>query len=73
MIVPFFSEIGEGACKDGRERYYDYVQFSDPTNCKKRGQELQLPGFVGVEIDTLFGDCYILLEDGYDVSLTGDH
>ena len=46
--------MGQGICKDGRERYYDYVVFDEsknPTDCKKRGQELQLQGMVGVEFD----------------------
>jgi len=63
--------MGQGICKDGRERYYDYVVFdeSNPTDCKKRGQELQLQGMVGVEFDALYDECFIDLEDGYDVSL----
>ncbi|EJK50134.1 hypothetical protein THAOC_30933 [Thalassiosira oceanica] len=67
-IVPFFFKVGGGWCQDEKMDYYDIVVYFKygEEKCKNFAQELQLPGFVGIEF-TSPNECGILVEDGYVV------
>ncbi|EJK73348.1 hypothetical protein THAOC_05034 [Thalassiosira oceanica] len=66
-IVPFFFKVGGGICLDAKMDSYDIVSYEyDEEECKNFAQELQLPGFVGIEFESP-NECDILIENGYVV------
>jgi len=70
-IVPFFFKVGGGICLDAKMDSYDIVSYEyDEEECKNFAQELQLPGFVGIEFESP-NECDILIENGYVNALIG--